>query len=98
MDGAQPLPTVVPVPLVVTAEPPEPLTGGGADCVGADDPDDDGGGVLLTAGDVVAVLWVGVVVLCTAALLLAFLAGRWRTTSLEGDGTVAIEVTVALLC
>lgn len=94
---------MVPVPLLVTAEPPDPLTVGGADWVGADDTGADGGGVLVAGGCEVATLWVAVlwaavVVLWAAGLLLAFLAGWWRTTSLEGDGTVATELTVALPC
>ena len=50
----------MPVPLVVTAEPPDPVLGGTVECVGAGE--DDAGGVLLAGGDVAA-LWVTVAVL-----------------------------------
>jgi hypothetical protein len=56
---------------------------------------DEADGVL-AAGCEVAVLWVAVVL--WAAGLVFFLAGWWWTTSLEGEGTVATEATVALAC
>lgn len=88
----------MPVPLVVTAEPPDPVLGGTVECVGAGE--DDAGGVLLAGGDVaalwvtVAVLWAGLVVF---AVFVFFTAWCWTVRS-AGLGTVAIEATVALPC
>jgi hypothetical protein len=46
----------VPLPLVVTDEPPDPLIGATDECVGAED-DDEAGGVVRAGGvDVVALL------------------------------------------
>jgi hypothetical protein len=85
----------VPVPLIVTDEPPDPWVVVTVEWVGAAG-GGEAGGVLLDGGDA-AVLWVAAVALC-AGLLLAFLTGwRW-TVSLAGAGTVAIEATVALPC
>ena len=76
---AQPLPLAVPVPLVVTDEPPDPLIGATVECVGAECEDAAGGVLLLAGGGVdaalplVVLLWVTVAALWVT-LLLVFLA------------------------
>src|ERR1700759_1071872 len=90
---AQPLPLVLPVPSVVTAAPPAPLTVAPGECpVGLGGGEDAAGGLLAVA----AVLWVAVAL--WTGLLLGFLALWWGAESLLGDGTVETDCTVALSC
>ena len=84
---------MVPVPSVVTAEPPDPLTVVTGECtVGLVGGEDAAGGLLAVA----EVLWVAVAL--WTGLLLGFLALWWGAESLLGDGTVDTDCTVALSC
>ena len=93
----QPLPLVVPVPLLVTADPPDPMMVVTVACdAGAAGGDEAGGGVLWVAG-AAGVPWVaGAALWAGLGLGLVFLAGWRGATSFAGEGTVATAATVAL--